>query len=77
MSDSGWMDTDNFMQQFKKLYVPAVAPSNWSGGSFVDEHYPHISLEVIQYAKSQRIHLLCFPPHLTHILQPLDVEVYK
>ena len=27
-------------------------------------------------AKSQGINLFCLPPHLTHILQPLDVGVY-
>ena len=58
VSDSGWMDTQNFME--------------W----FMDGHYSHLSLDLIQYAKSQGIHLFCFPPHLTHILQPLDVGVY-
>ena len=78
VSDSGWMDTQNFMEWFKKLYVPAVTPLLQTGPVvlFVDGHYSHLSLDLIQYAKSQGIHLFCFPPHLTHILQPLDVGVY-
>ena len=33
-------------------------------------------MELIELAKEKGVHLLCFPPHLTHILQPLDVSVY-
>jgi len=32
---------------------------------------------VIEQARANNIHLLCLPGHTTHILQPLDVEVFK
>ena len=31
---------------------------------------------LIELAREKGIHLVCFPPHMTHILQPLDVSVY-
>ena len=34
-------------------------------------------IEVIELARSNDIHLLCLPSHTTHILQPLDVGVFK
>ena len=73
MSNSGWMEWSNFLEWFKKLYMPAVAPLVKTGPVvlFVDGH-----MDLIQYARSQGVHLFCFPPHLTHILQPLDVGVY-
>ena len=41
-----------------------------------DGHHSHISLELIELAKNNNIHLLCLPPHSTHLLQPLDVSVF-
>lgn len=32
---------------------------------------------MIEYARSNEIHLLCLPSHTSHILQPLDVGVFK
>ena len=37
----------------------------------------HISLEVIKLAQDNDVHLLCLPSHTTHILQPLDISVFK
>lgn len=44
---------------------------------FVDGHYSHISIETIDLAIENNIVLICLPPHTTHILQPLDVSVFK
>ena len=43
----------------------------------LDGHLSHISLEVISQARANDIHILCLPPHATHLLQPLDVAVFK
>lgn len=42
-----------------------------------DGHASHISMEVIELARANDVHLLCLPAHNTHILQPLDVGVFK
>ena len=42
-----------------------------------DGHSSHISLEVIKLAQNNDVHLLCLPSHTTHILQPLDISVFK
>jgi hypothetical protein len=78
VSDSGWMEGDNFMQWFSKLFVPAVkhlvdtAPVIL----FFDGHHSHISIKLIEEARYNKVHLICLPPHTTHILQPLDVSVF-
>ena len=36
----------------------------------------YVSLESIQYAKENGIHMLSFPPHCSHRLQPLDRSVF-
>jgi len=43
----------------------------------MDGHGTHISIELIELAQSNGVHLLCLPSHTTHILQPLDVGVFK
>jgi hypothetical protein len=35
-----------------------------------------VNLDVVSLAKSNGVHLLTFPPHCSHRLQPLDVSVY-
>jgi hypothetical protein len=42
----------------------------------LDNHESHVSLDVIDYAKDNGIVMLSFPPHCSHINQPLDVAVY-
>jgi hypothetical protein len=43
----------------------------------VDGHVSHYSLEFIQEARKRRIILLCYPSHMTHILQGLDVVIFS
>ena len=42
-----------------------------------DGHASHVSIELIELARANNIHLLCLPAHTSHILQPLDVGVFK
>ena len=79
VSKSGWMESDNFLQFFSKMFVPAVNHLLQDGSPvilFVDGHKSHLSLPLIRMAKEKGIHLYCLPPHCTHVLQPLDVGVY-
>jgi hypothetical protein len=43
----------------------------------LDGHNSHVTLEVVQEAKSAGLDLLMLPSHTTHALQPLDVAVFK
>ena len=75
VSDSGWMEHSNFLQWFSKMYIPAVkhiAPLVL----FFDGQHSHIILELLKVARSNNIHLVCLPPHITHLIQPLDVSVF-
>ena len=78
VSDSGWMEAANFKQWFEKLFLLAVKHLTAKAPVVLifDGHHSHISLELIELAKKNSIHLLCLPPHSTHLLQPLDVGVF-
>lgn len=45
VSDSGWMEANNFCQWFEKLYIPAVASLLSTGlvVLFVDGHHSHLT----------------------------------
>ena len=42
-----------------------------------DGHASHISTDVIEYAHLHHIEIMCLPDHSSHLLQPLDVGVFK
>ena len=42
----------------------------------MDNHASHVSLEAVRFCRANGIHVLTFPPHCSHRLQPLDVAVY-
>ena len=78
VSDSGWMESANFKQWVEKMFIPAVKylATKSPVVLFFDGHHSHISLELIELARDNNIHLFCLPPHSTHLLQPLDVSVF-
>ena len=39
-------------------------------------HASHVSIELIELARLNDMHLLCLPSHTSHLLQPLDVSVF-
>jgi len=71
-SKSGWIDSSLFLQWFEH-FVKRVKPStNDQHLILLDGHISHKSLPLIEAARSNGVTLLCFPPHTTHALQPLD-----
>jgi len=73
---SGWMTSMNF-EEFLKHFVSYVKCSAESPVLILmDNHDSHVSMPVIDYAKKNGIIMLKFPPHCSHMLQPLDRSVY-
>ena len=74
-SDNGWINQVLCLEWFR-LFVASFPPTR-PVLLIEDGHSSHISLEVIKLAKENDIHLLCLPAHTTHLLQPLDVGVFR
>ena len=53
--------------------LPPVRP----GLLIEDGHSSHISISVIEKAWECNNYILCLPAHTIHLLQPLDVDVFK
>jgi hypothetical protein len=43
----------------------------------MDSHASHVGIEVIDFAHENDVHLMTFPSHCSHILEPFDLSVYK
>ena len=75
VSDNGSITKELFFAWFKLFFQmilllrPVVQVLDGPGS--------HITINVIEYARSNEIHLLCLPSHMSQILQPLDVDVFK
>ncbi|XP_074038536.1 uncharacterized protein [Leptinotarsa decemlineata] len=73
-----WMTTETFMTWLQRFV-------NFSGASLatpvlllLDGHVTYTqNIEVIEHARKNGGIMLCFPPHCTHRLQPLDVGFMK
>jgi hypothetical protein len=43
----------------------------------MDGHKTHCTEETLQYCVNNDIFIECFPPHTSHVIQPLDVGVFN
>ena len=60
-----------------KHFIKHVRPSEDSPVLLLlDNHSSHLSVDVLEMAKSSGIIMLSFPPHCSHRLQPLDRSVF-
>lgn len=75
-SDSGYMDGELFLEWFKKIFLPETAHLR-PAMLIMDGHTSHLTIELIDLARENNVILYCLPPHLTYLLQPLDVAVFK
>ncbi|KAJ8301133.1 hypothetical protein KUTeg_020120 [Tegillarca granosa] len=71
VSDSGWSNLDifeNYFVQGRDSSQPILLS--------YDGHTSHVSLHLIEWAKSENIILFVIPPHTSHLLQPMDVGCF-
>ena len=78
LSETGYSNSQlalRWLQHFVKLTAPHD-PGN-PKVLLLDSHVSHTSYDFIILAAKHYIILYAFPPHLTHVLQPLDVGVFQ
>lgn len=75
---SGWMQSEIFFTWFKKFVEWSRPTKDSPILLLLDGHFTHTkNIKVIDHARENGVVLLCFPPHCTHRLQPLDVSFMK
>ena len=71
------MEQRTFLDWFKRSFLPKAVRQAGPKLLIFDGHSSHISVELVQEARANNVHLLCLPAHTTHLLQPLDVAVFS
>jgi len=76
-TQSGWMEADQFAKWFEKTFVSHCSKLTGDKILFLDGHHSHISTRLFDAADRNNIYLFKLIPHSSHILQPLDVGVFR
>ena len=74
---SGWMESEEFVRWFKKTFVAHTKTLTGKKILFLDGHHSHISTKLFDLADENNIFLAKLIPHTSHILQPLDISVFR
>lgn len=75
-SSRGWMETTLFFNWFRDVFLPNIGEER-PVLLIYDGHTTHISTKLIRLAQQNQVTIMKLPPHTTHLLQPLDVAVFK
>jgi hypothetical protein len=73
---SGWMQEDDFLVYIQHFAKHAKPSKEQPVLLTLDNHGSHLSIEALDFCKTNNIVLLSFPPHTSHKLQPLDRGVF-
>ncbi|XP_064114764.1 uncharacterized protein LOC135220992 [Macrobrachium nipponense] len=78
-SDTGRMTADLFHRWLEDVFEKELVKMNIKKPVllFVDSHSSHRNFEAFEFALSKEIFMYYLPPHFSHIMQPLDVAVFK
>eukprot|EP00731_Ephydatia_muelleri_P038303 Em0713g1a len=78
-SDTGWMTSVTFYDYISQVFEPWLTANHVPRPVLVyaDGHKSHLSLEIAEFCREKRILLVALYPNSTHLLQPLDVSVFK
>jgi hypothetical protein len=81
MSKKAWMTAwlfsawiDHFIVALKNHSAISVASPHLL---IMDGHSSHVTIDVVEKARSVGLHLLMLPSYCSHAMQPLDVAVFK
>ncbi|PZC77478.1 hypothetical protein B5X24_HaOG203356 [Helicoverpa armigera] len=75
-SAKGWMETDIFHNYFEKVLIPSLGEER-PALIIYDGHSTHVDARVVELAVRNNVTILKLPPHTSHLLQPLDISVFK
>ncbi|XP_075975831.1 uncharacterized protein LOC142976394 isoform X1 [Anticarsia gemmatalis] len=78
-TESGWMNMESFYEYVANVFYPWLRQQEITlpVALFLDGHTSHISLPLTTFCKEKGIVLVALLPSSTHVLQPLDVAVFR
>lgn len=78
-SDNGWMTGANFYEYIANVFHPWLIRSGIPRPVilYLDGHSSHMTKHLSDFCSTHEIELIAFYPNATHILQPMDVSVFR
>lgn len=78
-TENGWMNCASFYEYVTNVFYPWAIREKivFHIILFLDGHVSHMSLHLSNFCRENAIHIIALYPHDTHLLQPMDVSVFK
>ncbi len=74
-SPNGYMDSELYLLWFQHIFLKYACKER-PLVLIQDGHKSHITIDLIDEARKNKVEIICLPPHTTHVLQPLDKVLY-
>ncbi|XP_030767162.1 uncharacterized protein LOC115890938 [Sitophilus oryzae] len=76
---SGWMTSESFYEYVTNLFYPFLIAEKieFPVILYLDGHKSHVTLPLTEFCREKQIVLISLLPNSTHILQPLDVGLFR
>ena len=75
IAPNGWSTSETFQDFIVNHFIKHVQARSCL--LLYDGHSTHITVDLIQNAQENNIHMFVLPPHSSLQLQPLDVEIFS
>ncbi|XP_054281231.1 uncharacterized protein LOC128998900 [Macrosteles quadrilineatus] len=75
-SKNGWMETEIFANYFKNVFLKKCGTER-PVVLLYDGHTTHLDISVVELAIANNVVILKLPAHTSHLLQPMDLTVFK
>lgn len=78
-SSSGWMTAETFYMFIANVFHPWCVENQieFPVALFLDGHGSHLNMALSDFCVKNKIELIALYPNATHILQPMDVSVFR
>ncbi|CAH2097239.1 unnamed protein product [Euphydryas editha] len=78
-SESGWMCGETFFEYVANVFNPWLIEEGIQKPVllFVDGHKSHLTLHLSNFCSENGIEIIALYPNSTHILQPMDIAVFR
>lgn len=78
-SEKGWMNGEVFFEYVANIFYPWLLEQNTNFPIvlFLDGHSSHLTYHLSKFCSDKQIVLVALYPNSTHVLQPLDVAIFK
>lgn len=78
-TEKGWMTAESFYEYLTNVFYPwlLIEKIQFPIILYLDGHSSHVTMPTVQFCIDHQIELISLYPNATHIMQPLDVSLFR